>query len=85
MGITKTSDHIQINIKMSNPSQELLSTTKAPNKDLEDIDVLCNLQDKNLKLRTWVYQRTVTMSKSRSRSQTPVSNFNCPPKPKMRT
>ena len=32
----------------------------------------------------WVNQRPVTISKSRSRCQTPFSNFQCPPKPKIR-
>ena len=41
MGIAKTSDHIQIKTKLSNPSQEPLASSKAENKDLKDIDVLC--------------------------------------------
>ena len=40
MGISKTSDHIQIKIKMPNPSQEPPASCKAPNEDLKDIDVL---------------------------------------------
>ena len=39
-GISKTSDHIQIKIKMPNPSQEPPASSKAPNEDLKDIDVL---------------------------------------------
>ena len=41
MGIAMTSDHIQIKIKMSNPSQEPPAPYKAQNQDLKDIDVLC--------------------------------------------
>ena len=41
MGVSKTVDHIQIKIKMPNPSQELPVSSKAPNKDLKDIDILC--------------------------------------------
>ena len=57
IGISKTSDHIQIRIKMPNPCQEPQASSKAPNEDLKDMDVLC--------------QRPVTISKSRSRSQPP--------------
>ena len=46
MGLSKTSDHIQINIKMPNPSQEPPASSKAPNGDLKDIDVLCTLKIK---------------------------------------
>ena len=41
MGLSKTSDHIQIKIKMPNPSQEIPVSSKAPNEDLKDLDVLC--------------------------------------------
>ena len=40
MGISKTSDHIQIKIHMPNPSQEPPVSSKAPNKVLKYIDVL---------------------------------------------
>ena len=40
MGIPKTSDNIQIKIKMLNPIQEPPASSKAPNEDLEDMDVL---------------------------------------------
>ena len=46
MGISKTNDHIQINIKMPNPSQEPPASSTAPNKDLKDIDVLCTFKIK---------------------------------------
>ena len=42
-------------------------------------------QDKELQFRSWVYQRTVTISKSRLRCQTPVSNLQHPPKSQMKT
>ena len=41
MGVPKTSDHIQIKIKMQNPSQEPSASAKAQNEDLKDMDVLC--------------------------------------------
>ena len=140
MGVSKTSDHIQIKIKMPNPSQEPQASSKAPNEDLKDIDVLCTCkiktanqnseygcikdkwlyptQDQDAKplsgtpsilknpksgllghvcslhlqnhdrepnFGTWVYQRLVTMSKSKSRCQTPIRNLHHPPKPQMRT
>ena len=41
MGIWKTNDHIQIKIKMSNPSQKPQVSSNAPNEDLNDMDVFC--------------------------------------------
>merc|ERR1712081_46941 len=46
MCVPKTSDHIQINIKMPNPSQEPPASSKAPNQDLKDMDVLCTFKIK---------------------------------------
>ena len=46
MGVSKTSDHTQIKIKMLNPSQEPQAPTKAPNQDLKDMDILCNFKIK---------------------------------------
>ena len=42
-------------------------------------------QDREPKFGSWVYQRPVTIFKSRSRCQTPVRNLQRPPKPQMRT
>ena len=140
MGVPKTSDHIQINFRMPNPSQEPPASSKAPNEDLKDMDVLCTFkirieswnldhgfvkeqwpypiqdqdakhhsgtssilqspkwglkghgcslhlqnQDREPKFRSWLYQRPVTIFKSRSRCQTPVRNLQDPPKPQIRT
>ena len=46
MGVSKNSGHIQINIKTSNPSQEPPASSKAPNEDLKDMDVLCTFKIK---------------------------------------
>ena len=40
MGVSNTSDNIKITIKMPNPSEEPPASFKAPNQDLEYIDVL---------------------------------------------
>ena len=37
---SKTIDHIKIKIKIQNPSKEPPVSSKAPNQDLNDIDVL---------------------------------------------
>ena len=37
MVLAKISDHIQINIRIQNPSQEPPASSKAPNQDLKDI------------------------------------------------
>ena len=39
MGVSKTSYHIKIRIKMPNLSQEPPASSKAHNQDLKDIDV----------------------------------------------
>ena len=46
MGVSKTSDHIQIKIKMPNSNQEPPASSKAPNQDLKDMDVLCTFKIK---------------------------------------
>ena len=42
-------------------------------------------QDRKPKFGSWVHQRPVTISKSRSRCKTPVRNLHHPPKPQIRT
>ena len=37
MGISKTSDHIQIKLKISNPSHESPASSKIPNEDSKDM------------------------------------------------
>ena len=46
MGVSKTSDQIQIKSKMQNPSQEPSASSKAQNQDLKDMDVLCTFKIK---------------------------------------
>ena len=46
MAVSKTSDHIQIKIKMLNPSQEPPALTKALNQDSKDINNLCTFKIK---------------------------------------
>ena len=140
MVVSKTSDYIQIKIKMPNPSQEPPVSLKAPNEYLKYIDVLCTFkiriesqnfyhryikdqgpnpnqyqnakpqsgtssilqspklglighacslrlqnQDTGTKFGTLVYQRPGTISKSRSRCQTPVRNLQHSQKPQIGT
>ena len=44
MGVLKTSDYIQMKIKMSNPRQEPPASSKAPNDDLKDMDLFAPLK-----------------------------------------
>ena len=44
--VSKTSDNIQIKIKMPNQSQESPVSSKSPNEELKDMDVLCNFKIK---------------------------------------
>ena len=46
MSVSKTSDHIQIKIKMSNPGQETPASYKATDEDLKDMDVICTFKIK---------------------------------------
>ena len=72
---SKVPQHNQIMIEMSNPNQEPPSSSKAPNEYLKDIDVLCTFKIKREpKFGSCVYQRPMTISKSRSRSQTSARN-----------
>ena len=52
MGVSKTSEYIQIKIKMNNLSQKPPVSSIAPNQDLKDMDVLCtykfNIKSQNL-------------------------------------
>ena len=41
MGKPKTSDHIHTKFDVLNPSQERPASSKAPNEELKDMDVLC--------------------------------------------
>ena len=46
MGVSKTSDHTQIKIKMKIPCQEPPASSKAPNEGIKDMDVLCTFKIK---------------------------------------
>merc|ERR1712081_156784 len=46
MDVSKTSDPIRIKIKMPNPSQEPSESSKPPNEDLKNMDVLCTFKIK---------------------------------------
>jgi len=54
MSVPKTNDHIQINIRMPNPSQKPPASSKAPNEDLKDMDVLCTFKIK-IESQNWEY------------------------------
>ena len=86
MVVSMTSGHILIKIKVPNPSQEPPASSKAPNEDLKDMGNLLHLQnlDREPKFRSWSYQRQLTISKSRSRCQTPVRNLQQPSKPQIK-
>ena len=44
MGLSKTNNHFYIKIQMPNPSQEPLASSRAPNRGLKDMDVLCTFK-----------------------------------------
>ena len=50
MSLSKTSDHIQIKIKMPTPHQEPPASSKSANEVLKDMDVLCTFK---IKIESW--------------------------------
>ena len=46
LGVAKTIDHIPIKINLPNPNQEPPASSKAPNEDLKDMDILCTFKIK---------------------------------------
>ena len=46
MDVSKTIDHIQFKIKIPNPCQEPPASSKAPNEDTKNIDILCTFKIK---------------------------------------
>ena len=46
MRVSETIDHVQFKIKMPNPSQEPPASSKAPDEDLKDMNVLCTFKIK---------------------------------------
>ena len=87
MGVSKTSDHIQINIRMPNPSQEPPASSKAPNEDLKDMDVLCTfkikIESKNLE-HGYIKDQGPYQNLDQD-AKIPVRNLQRPPKSQMRT
>merc|ERR1712081_15326 len=89
MCVPKTSDHIQINIRMPNPSQEPPASSKAPNEDLKDMDLLCTfkikIESQNLAYGCTKYQRPYPnqyqdakpQSGTSSNLQSPKSGLKC--------
>ena len=73
--------------KDSKPKSGNSSILQSPKWGLKGHGCSLHLQnrDREPKFVSWVYQRPVTISKSRSRCQTPVRNLLHPPKPQMRT
>ena len=69
----KTNDHIQIKIKMPNPSQEPPASSKAPNEDLKDMDVLCNF-----KIKTETQNLDIMYIKMPNPSQDPPASSKAP-------
>ena len=54
IGVSKTSHHIKIKIKMPNPSQKLLASSKSQNEDLEDSNVCCTFKIKRKRVKIWI-------------------------------
>ena len=46
LGVTKNVDHTKIKIKIQNPSQEPSASSKSPNEEFKDMDILCTFNIK---------------------------------------
>ena len=44
MGVSKTSENIQIKMKMANPNQDPPAFSKDQNEDLKDMDIPCTFK-----------------------------------------
>ena len=53
MSVSKTGDLNLIMIKIPNCSQEHPVSSKAPNEDLKDMDVLCTFKIKRERAKIW--------------------------------
>ena len=73
MGVSKNSDHIQIKIKMPNPSQESPASSKAPNEDLKDMDVLFIFK---IKIETQILEYVVTKAREHIQMKIKMPNPN---------
>ena len=51
--ISEASNHIKIKIKMPYPGQKPAASSKAPNEDLKDMDVLCTFKIK-IGAKIWI-------------------------------
>ena len=77
MGVLNTSEPVQMRIMMLNPKQEPTASLLATNWGLKDMHVLKN-QDRDTKFEKWVYQRLLTIYKSRSSRKPLVENLQHP-------
>merc|ERR1712025_1425725 len=86
-GCTKDQSLYPNQYQDAKPQSGTSSVLQSPRSGLKGHGCSLHLQsqDREPKFGSWVYQRPVTISKSRSRCQTPVTNLQRPPKPQMRT
>ena len=79
MGVSKTREHIQIKIKMPNPSQEPTMSSKAPNQDLKDLYDLCTfkIKKKSKDLNQAPYQdlKVISFAPPKSRQKAKIWNI----------
>ena len=78
MGVPKTSEHIQINIRMQKPSQEPPVSSKAPNEDLKDMDFLCTFK---IKIESQNLEYGCTKDQWSYPNKLPVYNYQAEPQP----
>ena len=77
MGVSKTSDHIQIKFKMPNPSQEPPAPTKSKNQDLKDINVLCTFKIK-IGTQIWIMGVSKTSDHNQIKINIPIPSQQYP-------
>ena len=90
MGVNKTIEHIQIKIKMSNPSWEHPASAKSSNQGLKDMVVLFTLKVK-IESPNWEHgcvkgvNKTIDHIQIKIRMPNPSQNVQHPPKLQIRT
>ena len=76
MGVSKTNQHIQIKIKMPNHSQDPPVYSKAPNEDLEEVDVLCTWKSRK---SNNIWNMGVSMTSEHIKSKINMPNISQKP------
>ena len=86
MGVSKTNDHIQIKIKMTDPSEDPPVSLKSPNQDFKEMDILCtNKSRERAKIWKMGVPKTNDHIQIKIQMLIPIRNLQHSLKPNIRT